>query len=184
MNYRKRKKHGEKFKYQGKYDHIHYPWNACCLEHIYGFFDNPDLKAEIIICANEGGNEPHFHVVCDDVNFHAAILINEANYYNHVHNQSILTDKQKRLLINALNSHQSWNKKVTIWEIIVQSWDWDVYSYKTVNDKMPDYTMLGTKIKDFPKLRKRPADWPTDRDIYYVHPGWVRTKKKRKWVRE
>ena len=176
MNYRKRKKHGERPKFQGKYDHIHYPWNGTLIEYIDGFFENSESRLEIWGFANEGGHEPHFHLICEDERFHAVLLFNDAEYYDHVYEQSLLNDHQKEILVKSLPN---------IWKSLVEKWNWDIYNYKDANyNPIPDYRKLGSQIPENKKNKKRSPDWPTDRDIYYVHPGWVRTKKKRKWVHE
>lgn len=182
MNYRKRKKHGEKMKFGGIHDHIHYRWNGTHLADIKGFFENPDLVAEIYIYANEGGHEPHFHLMCEKINFHAVILINKAGYYHHLKHQDILNDNQKKMLIDVLKSYHERTRNYTIWELIIKSWRSDFYSYKPANFEMPDYMNLGEKIEDFQKLKKRPANWRRGRDMFYIHPGYARIKNK--WIQK
>ena len=58
MNYRKRKKHGEKMKFGGIHDHIHYRWNGTHLADIKGFFENPDLLQKFIFMPMRGVMSP------------------------------------------------------------------------------------------------------------------------------
>jgi hypothetical protein len=109
---------------------------------------------EAIVLQNDGGSDPHFHVIDKATmgdKFDAAISVLFHSYYTHSNgdSNSKLTDEMKKLLNDALKEKSKLNEKYTGWEVctlqFVGVYDrLNRYNRWGISEKtpQPDYTKL------------------------------------------
>lgn len=104
----------------------------------------------VVIGENEGQNIPHFHLLDGQNNKYVAIRLDMPSYFIHGKYKYILNSKEKKILINWLNSS---NIVKTIkdttpknnWENLVFAWN--VTNNDNINPKQPDYNNLSQDYK-------------------------------------
>ena len=102
-------------------------------------------RFQIYVRTNDPGKIPHFHIWDKDTHgqkFHTCIRIDKAEYFHHTGKEDILSSKEKRLLVQFLNSNDPIDN-ITYWEVLVKEWDRnnsDVFI--DLDTSMPDYTKL------------------------------------------
>lgn len=102
---------------------------------------------ELIIWTDDPGNIPHFHIRDKETkgnNFHCCIRLDEPSYFKHQGKMDVLNTKQKKKLINFLNSSSKMgNFEVKNWDKIIAYWNDNNSSVILPDDyPMPDYTLL------------------------------------------
>jgi hypothetical protein len=103
-----------------------------------------DNKLIIIIRSNDPENIPHFHI-CDKTtlgsNFHTCVKIENAEYFHHTGKEDVLNTKQRKALIQFLNS--TCDLGISYWKFLIMTWNSNNSSKKiSINCKMPDYSEL------------------------------------------
>ena len=100
---------------------------------------------DIIIWPNEGGYTPHFHLVDSNSrgqNFHTCIRLDEPSYFHHTCKEDVLNSKQKKMLVNFLQSIDEYSD-TSYWKTILIEWNRNSSNKKLdINSEMPDYTKL------------------------------------------
>lgn len=103
---------------------------------------------EIYINVDDTGIKPHFHYrkVNDWHAFHTCIMIEKPDYFHHGNKQDILNSKQKKELIEFLNSKSKNKRYESNWEYLVSMWN-DNNSDVIIDESMeiPDYKQLPNK---------------------------------------
>lgn len=108
-----------------------------------GFIDN----LEIFIWTDDPGNIPHFHI--RDIStkgdeFNCCVRIDKAEYFKHTGKEDVLNHKQKKNLIEFLNSTSKLGGiEIKNWDKVIMYWN-DNNSKLILPDdlEMPDYNLL------------------------------------------
>jgi len=108
-----------------------------------GFID--DL--ELFIWTDDPGNIPHFHI--RDIStkgqkFNCCVRIDEPEYFKHTGKEDVLNSKQKKNLIQFLNSTSKLGTiEIKNWDKVIMYWN-DNNSKIILPDDlpMPDYSLL------------------------------------------
>ena len=107
-----------------------------------GFFD----EYEIYIHTDDPGNIPHFHIWDAETRgnkYHTCIRIDKPKYFHHTGKEDILNSRDKRDLIEFLNSKPRNKRYDTNWEYLVSMWNDNNSKINVAEDiEMPDYTKL------------------------------------------
>lgn len=107
-----------------------------------GFFD----EYEIYIHTDDPGNIPHFHIWDAETKgnkYHTCIKIEVPEYFHHTGKEDILNHKDKKDLMNFLNSKPKNKRFKTNWEYLVSMWNDNNSKIQVDEDKsIPDYTKL------------------------------------------
>ena len=104
-----------------------------------GYFDD----YEIFVFTNDSGKIPHFHIRDSNTmgqKFHTCIRIDKAEYFHHTGKEDILNKKERKELVNFLNSKYRNRDNETNWSHLVDLWN-DNNSDIELDDNtnMPDY---------------------------------------------
>lgn len=104
-----------------------------------GYFDD----YEIFVLTNDSGKIPHFHISDSNTmgqKFHTCIRIDKAEYFHHTGKEDILNKKERKELVNFLNSKYRNRDNETNWSHLVDLWN-DNNSDIELDDNtnMPDY---------------------------------------------
>lgn len=102
---------------------------------------------EVWIRTDDPGNIPHFHVWDKNSKgglFHACVQILKPEYFHHTGKEDEFNAKQKKELIQFLNSKPLKAKRYkTNWEFIVTLWNVNNFSMEVPEDlEIPDYALL------------------------------------------
>lgn len=100
---------------------------------------------QIYVHTNDPGHIPHFHIwdlSTRGQNFHTCIRIDCPEYFHHTGKEDVLNSKQRKELVNFLNSSYR-NRKQTVWQHLIDVWN-DNNSDVEIdeNTPMPDYVKL------------------------------------------
>lgn len=82
-------------------------------------------RFQIYVRTNDPGKIPHFHMwdkATHGQNFHTCIRIDKAEYFHHTGKEDVLSSKEKKLLVQFLNSIDPLDN-ITYWEVLVKEWD-------------------------------------------------------------
>lgn len=108
-----------------------------------GFIDN----LEVLIWTDDPGNIPHFHI--RDIStkgekFHCCVRIDRPEYFKHTGKEDSLNSKQKKNLINFLNSTSKLGGiEIKNWDKVVMYWNDNNSNLILPDDlEMPDYNLL------------------------------------------
>lgn len=99
---------------------------------------------EVYVNTNDAGNIPHFHYrQKDDWNkFHTCIQITSPKYFHHTGKEDVLNIKQKKNLIEFLNSPYK-NYGITVFRHLIDMWNDNNSSVQVdENITIPDYMSL------------------------------------------
>lgn len=103
-----------------------------------------DNELVAYVRSNDPGNIPHFHIVDKTTlgrKFHTCIKIESAEYFHHEGKKDVLNSKQRKSLVNFLNSITP--LECTHWEFLLLTWNTNNSNRKLKMDlPMPDYTKL------------------------------------------
>ena len=103
-----------------------------------------DNELVVYVRSNDPGNIPHFHIVDKTTlgrKFHTCVKIESPEYFHHTGKEDTLNSKQRKLLVNFLNSMTPLEK--SHWEFLLLTWNTNNSNRKLRMDlSMPDYTKL------------------------------------------
>lgn len=99
---------------------------------------------EVYVNTNDGGNKPHFHYrTKNDWKFHSCIRIDTLEYFEHEGKEGKLNSKQRKELVNFLNSISEDDESKTNWQVLIIEWNRNNSSKKVdKNLQMPNYLNL------------------------------------------
>lgn len=102
---------------------------------------------ELIIWTDDPGNIPHFHIRDRSThgdNFHCCVKITELEYFNHTGKEDKLNSKQRKNLVDFLNSTSKLgNIEVKNWDKVIMYWNDNNSSILLdSNTEMPNYLLL------------------------------------------
>lgn len=148
MKKRLKKKRRNICKYRSNKDVFHLEISAARICQIENMFDEyPSAITNLIVYGSEYGKEPHFHLDCDECNFHTAIRLDVPEYYKDIKKINKLNQKQLILLNSALMSFTKipgWEEN-TNWETACDEWNSSCDNTIKVSCKTtmkPDYFVL------------------------------------------
>lgn len=94
--------------------------------------------------SNDPGNIPHFHIVDKTTlgsKFHTCVKIESAEYFHHTGKEGVLNSKQRKSLVNFLNSLTP--LEISHWEFLLLTWNTNNSNKKLSMDlPMPNYLEL------------------------------------------
>lgn len=100
---------------------------------------------EVYVNTDDPGDIPHFHYRKKTTwEGHTCIRLDKPEYFKHGNKQATLNAKQKKELIEFLNSKPiKTNRYDTNWEYLLDTWNINNSNVEISTDtKMPDYTKL------------------------------------------
>lgn len=104
-----------------------------------GFID----EYEIYIHTDDPGNIPHFHIWDKETKgnkFHSCIRIDQAIYFHHTGKEDKLNSKDRKNLVNFLQSSPKNKRYNTNWELLIDMWNLNNSNIEIPEDQeMPDY---------------------------------------------
>lgn len=108
-----------------------------------GFIDN----LEVLIWTDDPGNIPHFHIrdiLTKGKKFHCRVQIDRPEYFKHTGKEDSLNSKQKKNLVNFLNSTSKLGGiEIKNWDKVVMYWNDNNSNLILPDDlEMSDYNLL------------------------------------------
>ena len=101
-------------------------------------------KYTIIVCTNDSGNIPHFHIIDSSTRgeeFHTCIKIEKPEYFHHSGKEGVLNSKQRKSLVDFLKN--SFDEDTSNWEYLIMTWNANNSNMKLSKKMpMPDYTNM------------------------------------------
>ena len=105
----------------------------------------------LVVYTNDNGNIPHFHYIDSETRgkkFHTCIRLDKAEYFYHGSKQDILNSKQRKELVEFLNTKHHRYENETNWQHLLYLWNEENNSNVRIDENlpMPDYRNLFENI--------------------------------------